>query len=84
MDHNLTTEQLAEHMAKQIPATFDAFERKREQDREFNTASWARGRIDAYIQLMELIDSERADMLRAEWARVSSGEGFMSEGEEPN
>lgn len=84
MDDKLTTDQLAEYMAKQIPATFDVFEKNRERDNEYNAASWARGRIDAYLQLMQLIDSERADMLHAEWTRVVSGKGFMSEGDEPN
>jgi hypothetical protein len=74
-----TLEELAEYMTRQRPKTYDVFEKNRHEDSDYNTASWARGRIDAYLELMGVIDKEREAMLRADWERVVTGEGFMSE-----
>ncbi|WP_284329497.1 hypothetical protein [Demequina litorisediminis] len=36
----------------------------------FHTRSWARGRIDALLQILALLDKDRADQARTEWNRV--------------
>ena len=78
----ITIDELAEFMTRQLPATYDVFDKNREQDVDYNQASWARGRIDAYLQIMGILDKDREAMLRAEWERVVSGKGFMADDEE--
>ncbi len=79
-EKDATIEELAEFMGScQLPMTYDVFDKNRAEDREYNNASWARGRIDAFLQILQIIDSDREEMLRAEWQRVVSGEGFMSD-----
>jgi hypothetical protein len=80
-DKKITLEELAEFMAKQLPMTYDVFDKHRKQDEDSNVAAWARGRVDAFLQLMQIIDKDREAMLRAEWDRVVTGEGFMRDGE---
>lgn len=75
----ITVDQLAEFMQRELPMTYDVFEKNRHQDREYNTASWARGRVDAFLEIMQLIDEDREAMLRAEWKRVVTGEGFTKD-----
>jgi len=53
-------------MTRQLPATYDVFDKNRKQDADSNQAWWARGRIDAYLQIMEILDKDREAMLRAE------------------
>jgi hypothetical protein len=81
-DEKVTLEQLAEYMQRQLPMTYNLFEQNREDDVVYNAASWARGRIDAFLQILQILDEDRTEMLRAEWQRVVSGKGFMSEGGE--
>lgn len=69
---------LAEFLTRQLPMTYDVFDKNRADDGTVNQASWARGRIDGLLQIMDLLDPDRTEMLRAEWKRVVSGEGFMS------
>jgi hypothetical protein len=79
---DITIEQLAEFMGKQIPATFTVFDQHRQEDSTYNGASWARGRIDAYFQILEIIDKDGLDVLRAQWEDVvdgKSGEGSDEE-----
>ena len=81
-DAQITIEQLAEFMQRQLPLTYDVFDKHRDEDNEVNMASWARGRVDAYLQIMGSIDKEREAMLRTEWERVVTGKGFMDRDEE--
>jgi hypothetical protein len=76
-DGKITVEELAEFMQRQLPMTYDLFDKNRDEDNHSNTASWARGRIDAFLQIMAIIDKDREAMLRAEWERVVTGQGFM-------
>lgn len=76
-----TLEELAEFMTRQLPKTYDVFEQNRHEDSDYNTASWARGRIDAHLELMAIIDKDREAMLRADWERVVTGDGFMRDEE---
>ncbi|MFC5677798.1 hypothetical protein [Aeromicrobium endophyticum] len=78
-DEKITIEELAEFMTRQLPMTYDVFEKHRADDVDRNQASWARGRVDAFLQLMQVIDGERETMLRAEWDRITTGKGFMSD-----
>ncbi len=82
MTDKITLEELAGFMTRQLPATYDVFEKNRADDAAFNQASWARGRVDAFLQLMQVIDSDREQMLRAEWERVVTGKGFLSNDED--
>lgn len=82
MADKISLEELAEFMTRQLPATYDVFDKNRADDSVFNQASWARGRVDAFLQLMQVIDSSREQMLRAEWERVVTGKGFMSSDED--
>lgn len=75
----VTLEELAQFMQRELPMTFDVFEKNRSKDSQYNGASWARGRVDAFLEIMQLIDNDRADMLRAEWQRVVTGKGFASQ-----
>lgn len=70
---NISIEELAKFMGDRIPATFDVFEKHRHQDGDYNGASWARGRIDAYFQILEVIDKDRLETLRAQWEQVVDG-----------
>jgi len=72
-DNKITIEELAEFMGNHIPMTFDVFDQNREQDSEVNNASWARGRIDAYFQILEVVDKDRLAVLRAQWEQVVDG-----------
>lgn len=78
-DKNITIDELAAFMQRELPKTYDVFEQNRAEDSDYNAASWARGRIDAFLQLMQIIDKDRGAMLRAEWERVVTGKGFMTE-----
>ncbi|SFF66794.1 hypothetical protein [Blastococcus tunisiensis] len=73
----ITVEELAEFMQRQLPLTYNLFDENRHEDSQVNTASWARGRIDAFLQIMAIIDKDREAMLRADWVRVVTGKGFM-------
>ncbi|GGL43046.1 hypothetical protein H9L10_07620 [Phycicoccus endophyticus] len=77
-NEKITVDELAEFMTRQLPMTFDVFEKNRDAGNE-NQEYWARGRVDAFLQLMQLLDRDREAMLRAEWERVVHGEGFMSD-----
>ena len=46
----ITLEQLAEFMTRELPMTYDVFEKNREAGNE-NQQYWARGRIDAFLNL---------------------------------
>lgn len=81
MTAKITVDELAEFMQRQLPMTYDVFEKHRADDVVYNTASWARGRIDAFLQIMQIIDRDREAMLRTEWERVVTGKSFMDEGE---
>lgn len=70
---NITIEELAKFMGEHIPKTFDVFDKNRHEDSTHNTASWARGRIDAYFQILDIIDKDRLAELRAQWERVVDG-----------
>lgn len=70
---DITIEELAKFMGDHIPMTFTVFDKHRHEDAERNTASWARGRIDAYFQILEIIDKERLESLRAQWEQVVKG-----------
>jgi len=76
-NEKITVEELAEFVQRQLPMTYDVFEENRDQDGVRNNASWARGRIDALLQIMRILDKEREAMLRSDWERVVTGEGFM-------
>lgn len=71
---DITIEELAEFMGDHIPMTFAVFDEHRHEDAEYNAASWARGRIDAYFQILEILDKDRLEVLRAEWEQVVKGE----------
>lgn len=81
MADEITLEKLAEFMTRQLPATYEVFEKSRAENDEVQK-SWARGRVDAFLQLMRIIDPDREQMLRAEWDRVVTGKGFMSNDED--
>ena len=53
-ESKITIEQLARFMGDHIPATFNVFDENREKNNDYNAASWARGRIDAYFQILEM------------------------------
>lgn len=78
-DRKITIEELAEFITRQLPMTYDVFDKNRDKDVDYNEASWTRGRIDAFLQLMQVIDPAREAMLRADWQRVVTGKGFMSD-----
>lgn len=77
MSEPISIPQLAEWMSGHILKTFEVFTTAREEDDEYSQA-WCRGRIDAYLQLLNIIDKDREAMVRAEWERVVSGRGFAS------
>lgn len=78
-DQKITIDELAKFMAQHITLTYDVFEKHRHESSGYDAASWARGRVDAYLQIMAIIDKDREEMLRAEWERVVNGEGFMKD-----
>lgn len=53
MANAITTEELADYVARMLPLTYAEWERHKEQDGEVNTASWARGRIDGLLQVLD-------------------------------
>lgn len=77
-DAKITLEELAEFMTQELPMTFDVFEKNRANGNEAQQ-QWARGRIDAFLEIIALLDRDREAMLRAEWERVVHGEGFMKD-----
>lgn len=68
---------------RQIRQPKAAWPRRFEKNRNQEAASsWARGRVDAFLQIMQVIDRDLEEMPRAEWERVVSGKGFMSQDED--
>jgi hypothetical protein len=65
----ITIPELAEWMQRHILLTFDLFERYCDEGNE-GEQRWCRGRIDAWFQIMEIINKDRLDMLRSNWQDV--------------
>jgi hypothetical protein len=68
--------ELAEWMQRELPKTFDVFSRAVAEDDSL-TQRWARGRVDAFFQVLGVIDKDRLAMLRAEWVRIAGGESWV-------
>lgn len=66
MTQPITIDELAEWLRRKTPLTFDAFETARAEGDELGQR-WCRGRIDALFQIMNVIDKDGLELLRADW-----------------
>lgn len=46
------------------------------------TQGWCRGRVDAFFQIMDVIDKEGLELLRADWKQRVGDESWTSEFDE--
>jgi len=79
MADGMTTAELATYMQTQILKTFDVFSKNRGDDTDYNAASWARGRVDAYFEILGWIDPDRLETLQLYWKQVVDGENISDD-----
>jgi len=72
----ISSAELAGWMQRELPKTFDVFTRAVTEDDPL-TQRWARGRVDAFFQVLGVIDKDRLAMLRAEWVRIVADDSWV-------
>lgn len=80
MSNEISAKDLRDYIMRSIPMTFDLVKKIDASERgPFDSYWWARGRIDALLQLLGPLDNQALEMFEAEWKIILGDENWTDE-----